>query len=73
MKVGAAFGTPTSFCQFLATSPTPASAISSRKAITITADTRPTRSVLKRRQAACHTPSLCSTVASPGAFITALI
>jgi len=44
--VGGAFGTPTSACQFLATSPKADSRISSTKASTTNIDTRPTRSLL---------------------------
>jgi hypothetical protein len=48
--------------------------IRSKNAITITAQTRPTRSLLKRRHEACHTPSDRSTaITAAGALMTALI
>jgi hypothetical protein len=57
MKVGGAFGTPTSLCQSPAMTPTADARISSRNATTIASDTMPTRSRRRRRQAARHTPS----------------
>src|SRR5688572_23080157 len=61
--VGGAFGTPTSACQWRATTPVAERTISSRNAATISSDTMPTRSLRKRRHAVRHTPSECATCA----------
>jgi hypothetical protein len=57
MKVGGALGTPTSSCQWLATRPAGGQRDQQQESSTTTSDARPTRSALKRRQAACQTPS----------------
>jgi hypothetical protein len=51
-------GTPTSCCHWLATAPPAASSDQQQEGGTTTSETMPTRSALKRRQAACQTPSL---------------
>ena len=57
MNTGRALGTPTSFCQSRATRPAALRMISRMKNSTTPSETMPTRSLRRRRQAACHTPS----------------
>ncbi len=54
-KVGGAFGTPVSTCQFLPTRPMAAAETRSRNSATMASETMPTRSLAKRLAAARQT------------------